>query len=144
MLLWQGERPVLLSVRAGGGQGWHSHFYDHKASSPMCPRHQLVGKKASLPQQCCHKLEGKQGHLFHVHNLGSGSFTPALIGLVLLYCSSNAQGLLSCVLQLVEVSDSTSILMTTRPALPLAPGINRHVRVVLLKFLSLKNIVKVC
>lgn len=28
--------PVDGSIAAGGGQGWFSHTYDHRASSPIC------------------------------------------------------------------------------------------------------------
>lgn len=60
------------------------------------------------------------------HNLGDGSPTVLLTGLAPLCCSGEVRGLLSQVLQLVKVSDSSPALMTTGLALPPAPGFDEQ------------------
>lgn len=70
--------------------------------------------------------DGKRGWLSRGPNLGDGSPTVLLTGLAPLCCADEVRGLLSQVLQLVEVSDSSPSLMTTGLALPPAPGFDEQ------------------
>lgn len=60
----------------------------------------------------------------HTHNSEAHSHTLALTGLALLPSPGKVKRLLSSVLHLGDVGDSSPNLLITGPALPFAPGID--------------------